>query len=53
MFEPHRKKVYLSFPMSHVMDLPDTLAEIERFKATVNDHFTTFGPRDVDEYVST
>src|SRR3954468_21959513 len=28
MMEPHRKKVYLSFPMSHVMDLPDTLAEI-------------------------
>ena len=27
------KKVYLSFPMSHVMDLPETLAEIERFKA--------------------
>ena len=33
MFEPHRKKVYLSFPMSHVMDLPDTLAEIDAFKA--------------------
>src|SRR5213083_2902542 len=32
MFEPQKKKVYLSFPMSHVMDLPDTLAEIERFK---------------------
>ena len=28
MFERDKKKVYLSFPMSHVMDLPDTLAEI-------------------------
>jgi adenylate kinase len=51
MFEPHKKKVYLSFPMSHVMDLPNTLAEIERFKATINRHFTAFDPGDVDEFV--
>lgn len=51
MFEPHRKKVYLSFPMSHVMDLPDTLREIEQFKADINQHFTTFDPADVDEFV--
>jgi adenylate kinase len=51
MFERKRKKAYLSFPMSHVMDLPDTLAEITRFKATVNEHFTTFDPADVDEYI--
>src|SRR5688572_9822190 len=29
MFEPGMKKVYPSFPMSHVMDLPDTLKEID------------------------
>src|SRR5213078_4454777 len=40
MFEAQRKKVYLSFPMSHVMDLPKTLDEIEKFKATINEHFT-------------
>jgi len=51
MLEPHRKKVYLSFPMSHVMDLPDTLAEIDAFKATINQHFITFDPADVDEYI--
>src|SRR5215213_7792207 len=51
MFEPHRKKVYLSFPMSHVMDLPDTLAEIDRFKADINKHFITFDPGDVDEFI--
>ncbi len=51
MFEPTRKKVYLSFPMSHVMDLPDTLAEIDRFKADINEHFITFDPADVDEFV--
>ena len=50
LFEPNRKKVYLSFPMSHVMDLPDTLAEIERFKATINEHFICFDPADVDEF---
>src|SRR5215218_2340632 len=51
MFERHRQKVYLSFPMSHVMDLPKTLDEINKFKATINEHFTTFDPADVDEFV--
>ena len=51
MFERGRKKVYLSFPMSHVMDLPDTLAEIDAFKATINQHFICFDPADVDEFV--
>src|SRR3712207_4403510 len=51
MFETHRKRVYPSFPMSHVMDLPDTLAEIDRFKAALNEHFITFDPADVDEFV--
>jgi adenylate kinase len=46
-----RKKVYLSFPMSHVMDLPDTLAEIDRFKAAINEHFICFDPADVDEFI--
>jgi adenylate kinase len=50
MFEPKRKKTYLSFPMSHVMDLPDTLAEIEQFKRTISEHFTCFDPADVDEF---
>lgn len=51
LFEPRRKKVYPSFPMSHVMDLPDTLAEINRFRAALGEHFTTFDPGDVDEFV--
>ncbi len=51
MFENKKKKVYLSFPMSHVMDLPDTLAEIDKFKADINQHFITFDPADVDEFV--
>ena len=51
LFEPERKKVYLSFPMSHVMDLPDTLKEIDEFKKTINQHMTCFDPADVDEFV--
>jgi adenylate kinase len=52
MFEQQRrKKVYVSFPMSHVMDLPETLAEIDRFKATIAEHFIVFDPADVDEFV--
>jgi adenylate kinase len=51
LFEPNKKKVYPSFPMSHVMDLPDTLAEIDRFRATLNEHFICFDPGDVDEFV--
>src|SRR3954454_5965973 len=51
MFETAKKKVYPSFPMSHVMDLPDTLAEIDRFRATLAEHFVAFDPGDVDEFI--
>jgi hypothetical protein len=51
LFEPKRKKVYLSFPMSHVMDLPNTLAQIDTFKAEIDKHLTCFDPGDVDEFV--
>ncbi len=46
---PEMKKVYPSFPMSHVVDMPDVLAEIEQFRAVLADHFVTFDPADVDE----
>lgn len=49
MFEPHRKRVYPSFPMSHVMDMPDTLAEIDAFRDVIARHFITFDPGDLDE----
>ena len=51
LFEPWRKKVYPSFPMTHVMDLPDTLAEIDRFKEALYEHFICYDPADVDEFV--
>jgi hypothetical protein len=48
---PDMKKVYPSFPMSHVVDLPDTLAEIDQFRAGLAEHFITFDPGDVDEKI--
>ncbi|MEM8836013.1 MAG: ATP-binding protein [Planctomycetota bacterium] len=46
---PEMKKVYPSFPMSHVVDMPDVLAEINAFRAKLADHFIAFDPADVDE----
>jgi hypothetical protein len=43
------KRVYPSFPMSHVVDMPDVLAEIDAFRAELANHFITFDPGDVDE----
>ncbi|HOA73777.1 MAG TPA: AAA family ATPase [Phycisphaerae bacterium] len=49
MFESHRRKVYPSFPMTHVMDMPAVLAEIDAFRETLAEHFITFDPGDLDE----
>jgi len=51
IFQPKMRKVYLSFPMSHVMDQPKILADIDRFKAMINQHFICFDPADVDEFI--
>ena len=47
--KPEMRKVYPSFPMSHVVDMPDVLAEIDSFRAALAKHFITFDPGDVDE----
>ncbi len=49
MFEAHRPKVYPSFPMTHVMDMPAVLSEIDAFRDTLAEHFITFDPGDLDE----
>jgi len=49
IYEPEKRKVYPSFPMTHVMDLPDTLAEIDAFRDVLAEHFITFDPGDLDE----
>ena len=49
IFRPEIKRVYPSFPMTHVMDMPDTLAEIDSFREAIAEHFITFDPGDLDE----
>lgn len=49
MFEQDKKRIYPSFPMSHVMDMPDVLAEIDGFRAALAEHFICFDPGDLDE----
>lgn len=49
MFEQDKKKIYPSFPMSHVMDMPDVLAEIDAFRAALAEYFICFDPGDLDE----
>ena len=48
---PQMRKVYPSFPMTHVEDLPDTKAEINAFRAELSRHFITFDPGEVDEKI--
>ena len=45
---PDVRKVYPSFPMSHVVNMPDILAEIDAFRAAIAEHFIA-DPADVDE----
>lgn len=46
---PEFCRVYLSFPMSHVIDMPDVLEEIDAFRSEIRQHFVAFDPADVDE----
>jgi len=46
---PDLKRVYPSFPMTHVVGMPDVLAEIEEFRRRLAEHFICFDPADVDE----
>lgn len=46
---PTMRKVYPSFPMSHVVDMPEVLEEIDHFRAELAKHFIAFDPGDVDE----
>jgi len=48
---PDMRKVYPSFPMSHVADMPAVLAEIDHFRDALDERFITFDPGDVDEKV--
>ncbi len=49
IFEPRRKKTYLSFPMTHVAGLHDVSQEIDEFRRTMKQVFTCFDPGDLEE----
>lgn len=51
LFEANKKHVYLSYPISHVMDVPKIMAEIDQFKSDIAEHFICFDPSDVDEFI--
>jgi len=46
---PQMKKVYPSFPMTHVARMPEVLKVIDAFRADLAERFTAFDPGDVDE----
>jgi adenylate kinase len=49
MFQPEMAKTYLSFPMTHVMDMPTILQEIHHFRLAVARHCIVFDPSDLEE----
>jgi adenylate kinase len=49
IFEQTRRKAYLSFPITHVMDMPDVIAEINEFRELMKKSFTSFDPGDLEE----
>jgi len=49
MFRPQVKRVYPSYPMSHVMDYPEIVAELQSFRSAIQEHFIAFDPGDLEE----
>jgi adenylate kinase len=49
VFEPHRKKAYLSFPMTHVAQMPGVRKSIDEFRAKIKEKLVCFDPADLEE----
>jgi len=49
LFEPTRARAYLSFPMTHVVDMPQVQQELVNFRNTMKKHFICFDPGDLEE----
>jgi adenylate kinase len=49
VFEPHCKKAYLSFPMTHVGDMENVKKEISKFRLLMKQFFICFDPADLEE----
>ena len=46
---PQMRKVYLSFPMTHMADQPQIRSRIDAFRSVLAERFIAFDPADVDE----
>lgn len=49
MFRPDQKRAYLSFPMTHVANMPDLQSEIEAFRRQLKGCFICADPTDLEE----
>lgn len=49
VFRPERKKAYLSFPMTHVVNMPDISAAISNFRERMKEVFVCFDPGNLEE----
>lgn len=49
IFEPERKRAYLSFPMTAVADMPDVNEKTGAFRSAMKRLFTCFDPGDLEE----
>jgi adenylate kinase len=49
LFERERKRIYVSFPISNVINRPEARAEIEEFKEAIQSDFTMFDPYTISE----
>ncbi len=49
VFERSRKKAYISFPMTHVVDRQEIRGEINGFRRLMKEHFICFDPADLEE----
>ena len=49
MFRSHLPRAYLSYPMTHVVNQPQILDEIQHFRRTMFQSIITFDPGDLEE----
>ena len=49
LFDKCSKKAYLSFPMTHVENLPQVKQQIDKFRNTMHEIFICFDPGDLEE----
>jgi adenylate kinase len=49
IFEQHRKKAYLSFPMTHVAEMFGVRKSIDEFRVKVKEAIVCFDPADLEE----